>query len=217
MKAVKKQTFLSAFAAAALVITPIVVFAAVYSSLPRNNEFRQGNVDITIRENNIAETMHSTELTLNDQYVVSKKIEIKDKRSGSDEALRVCFVPIWLDKDDATMICGNACDLGTPVMNTNGKLSYPGGMTLTLAGTWTKDENTNVWTSNNGWIYRTGEDRFYYSGALETGSLTPTLLESVELSGKALAAASSYTFRLDVLADAIQTSGSALTDRHWNS
>ena len=76
----------------------------------------------------------------------------------------------------------------------------------------------------NGWGYHDpnnaddpGDGYFYYSGKLKSGQLTPRLLDKVELSEAAYALTENNTYRLriDVLADAIQTSGGAESQRGW--
>lgn len=73
----------------------------------------------------------------------------------------------------------------------------------------------------NGWQYSDpkdgGDGCFYYYGQLLTGHLTPKLLEQVTLSEAAFALTKDYTLRIDVIADAVQTGGSAPDARDWKS
>jgi hypothetical protein len=91
---------------AALFIAPLIVFAAVYFSNERKNSFAPGSVDIAVNEGN-AGSDEGEELEKNytwvksgEIYTADKDVKIKDTRNNPGEVLRVCFVPMWYDKDD---------------------------------------------------------------------------------------------------------------------
>lgn len=118
---------------------------------------------------------------------------------------------MWYDFD------GNVCDIfdfSTLVFSGN-TLTYTDDnntaetdddkkIILTLASDW----------KTNGWNYNSDDGFFYYSGDL-IGEETKQLLESVELDQSAYKLTGSYNLRLDVLADAIQSSGNAKNNRDW--
>ncbi len=191
-----------------LFAVPLIVYAAVYHSRVRTNQFVPGHVDIQVKENSeIGEELEKTLMLDPETHSTEKMVQICDTRSGEREALRVYLVPAWYDENGN--VCGTVFDFSSPVMDAEQNvLSYTDGdciISLKLDDDW----------QANGWEYQADNGFFCYTGALQTGSLTPTLLERVELNDPAYALTESYTLRLDVLADAIQTSGNARTDRNW--
>ncbi len=74
----------------------------------------------------------------------------------------------------------------------------------------------------SGWQYSdltgtpAGDGCFYFTGSLEQNQLTPMLLQRVKLSRTAYQTLTEdYTLRVDVLADAVQSTGSAAAAREW--
>ena len=219
----KKRYLLAVVLAAVLFITPLVVYAALYLSNERKNEFKPGAVDIEISEKegaggtvNEGERLSKTFNWVKDEesYKASKIVQIKDSRKYAGEELRVCFVPMWVDGD------GNVCNVfnfgtGIPEITDGNKLVYKDGpgetkktITLVLSDNW----------SAEGWVYDTTDGYFYYEGELKTGKLTPVLLTEVILNQNAYnELAGTYTLQLDVLADAIQRSGDAKHERGWTT
>ena len=200
-----------------LFITPLLVFAIVYQSAPRKNSFAPGSVDIEVSEAaDHGETL-SKELVLdNDKKSVDKPVKIYDSRKNAGEKLRVCFVPMWVDSS------GNVCNefnFTVPTQSGN-TLVYKDGekeIKLTLSDDW----HTNGWDYSDPKADPPGDGCFYYSGSLLSGDLTPQLLEKVELSTEAYSltnpALKNLSLRIDVLADAIQSSGNAAETRQWNT
>lgn len=215
MKHNKKKTMIIGGIVAAAFVTPLVVMAVMYFSNERVNTFSPATVDIEVREDGLAdeqgEQLDNT-IEMDDSKVVNKPVQIYDSRSNDDEELRVCFVPMWYDADDN--ICGSVFSIGTPTMSGTA-LTYTDGdksITLNLDADW----------ESNGWRYsdpndttNPGDGYFYYSGSLKYGKLTPQLLDRVELSDDAYVLTTDYKLRIDVLADAIQTSGNAAGTRDW--
>ena len=214
MRKLKKRAVLISSGVAALFIAPLIVFAVLYSSDTRKNEFAPGSVDIEVKEGSI----HSEELTKtliidSDTKSVDKPVEIKDTRTSADELLRASFIPVWYDSE------GNVCDVfdfSSQPMQSGNSFTYTDGVkTITL-------KMISGW-EQTGWSYSdpnadpSGDGCFYYTGALDNSKLTAQLLDSVELNSAAYALTEDYVFRLDVLADAIQSSGDAAATRQWNA
>ena len=209
MRKLKKRAVLISSGVAALFIAPLIAFAVLYSSDTRKNEFVPGSVDIEVKEGLTHDDELTKELTLDsDTRSVDKPVEIKDTRKHPGEKLRVMFVPVWYDS------AGNVCDvsdLGTVTPDNAENMSAltygsgSGAITLHLAENW----------SDNGWSYSAPDRAFYYSGTLDNSKLTKQLLDSVELDENAYELADGYVLKLDVLADAIQSSGDAAGSRGW--
>ena len=214
MKIKKKRTIIIGSIVAAMFIVPLAVFAVVYNSNDRTNRFSPGSVDIAVHEGNgndegkeVEKEYHWTQDGTS--YSTEKLVQIKDTRKYPGEVLRVCFVPMWYDRETPANVC-DVFNFGTPVQTGN-TLVYTDGektITLNLADDW----------NTNGWSYQPADRFFYYTGLLNSNSLTPQLLESVELNDKAYTElTANYDFRLDVLADAIQSSDDADSSREWNT
>lgn len=206
MKHTKRIMIIVGIVAAAFV-TPLVVAAVTYLSNERVNTFSPAIVNIEVRETGLAdeqgERLDNT-IEIDDSKIVNKAVQIYDSRSNDDEELRVCFVPMWYDADDN--ICGSVFSIGTPTISGTALTYSDGDKSITL----NLDED---WESS-GWEYRT-DGYFYYSGSLSSDKLTPQLLFSVVLSDDAYALTTDYKLRIDVLADAIQTSGNVTGTREW--
>ena len=202
---------------AILFIAPIVVLAAIYISSERKNRFEPGNVDIQVKEGqDTSDRLEKDDYKWEPKnspvtsYIAEKPMQIKDSRKYPGEKLRVKFVPMWYDSQ------GNVCsvfDFQTS-NHTNGTntLVYSDGAEKTITFNLASDWQTN------GWMYSPSDDCFYYSGTLNASKLTAQLLSSVEISPTVYdELTETYTFRLDVLADAIQSSGNAAETRQWQT
>jgi hypothetical protein len=198
---------------AVLFIAPLIVFAVVYNSSERKNSFAPGSVDIKVNEGN-GDSDEGEKLTKDyswqqsdDKYIADKDVKIKDTRKYPGEMLRVMFVPMWYDSED------NVCAVfnfgNQPIRNGDAFTYTDGEKTIKL--------NMNSDWKKNGWEYQPNDGCFYYTGTLDNSELTAQLLDSVELNANAYALTENYVFRLDVLADAIQTSGNAAETRGWGS
>ena len=211
---------------AALFIAPLVVFAAVYFSNERTNSFEPGSVDIVVNEG----TDEGEELKKEypweksgDNYIANKDVWIKDTRTNAGEVLRVSFIPMWYEMNEQK----ESTDVLSDVFNFN-KITQSGD-TLTYCDHNELDgdnhDNDKIITlklkndwDKSGWCYIAVDGCFYYSGSLDSDNhLTEQLLDSVELNEKAYELTENYVFRLDVLADAIQSSGNAYAARDWNT
>ena len=207
----KKRNAVIASIAALLFTAPIVVFSVAYYSSRKTNAFKPAKVDIEVVENNDGGAEFSKELTLEDGKT-DKAVQIRDTRSKEGEMLRVFFVPMWYEKTEngAGNLCGGVFDLRpNNISQTGNTLVYEDGenkITLHLNDDW----------ETNGWSYG-GDGYFYYKGELQSGKLTPQLLDKVEMNDGAQALLTDHVFRLDVLADAIQTSGGASSERDWET
>lgn len=212
---------------AALFIAPLVVFAAIYFSNERKNSFVPGSVDIAVNEGNGSsdegEELEKdyTWVQSGENYIADKDVKIKDNRKNNGEVLRVMYIPMWYDMDenkDATNICSGVFNFNT-ITQSGDTLIYCDHnsadddnhdndkiITLKLKSGW----------NTNGWSYQSADGCFYYNGTLDGSKMTAQLLDSVELNAKAYELTEKYVFRLDVLADAIQSSGNASDDRNWN-
>jgi len=196
---------------ALLFIPPLIVFAVVYHSSERRNEFVPGSADIKVNEGNGSSdegeelTKDYTWVLSGENYIADKNVRIKDSRRFSGEMLRLCFIPMWYDSN------GNVCtvfNFGTPVRSGN-KLTYTDSTDKTLTLNFAAD-----WEEND-WSYNSSDGCFYYRGPLDSSGLTAQLLDSVELSKAAYdALTANYVFRLDVLADAIQKTDSS---QRWSN
>lgn len=224
---------------AALFIAPLIVFAAVYFSNERKNSFEPGSVDIEVNEGDETsrilendnfewskklETPDDNDES-NDIYYTDKSVKIKDTRKNNGEVLRVSFIPMWYDMNEQK----EQTDVLSDVFNFNNIniTQSESGDTLTYCDHNESDgdnhDNDKIITlkltsgwNTNGWRYVSDDGCFYYNGSLYSGNLTAQLLDSVELNAKAYELTENYVFRLDVLADAIQSSGDAYATREWN-
>ena len=113
---------------------------------------------------------------------------------------------MWVDRPDGN-VC-NVFDFGSMTVNkADNKIVYTDGdkiITLNLDPTW----------QSSGWEYNEDDSYFYYTGELSS-KMTPVLLTRVEVNDAAYALAADYGLMIDVLADAIQSSGDAKVDRGW--
>lgn len=220
---------------AALFIAPLVVFAAVYFSNERTNSFEPGSVDIAVNEGNNSSD-EGEELKKeytweksddSDSYIAYKDVRIKDTRKNAGEVLRVSFIPMWYEMNEQKEPTDVLCDVFN--FNNINITQSESGDTLTYCDHNESDgdnhDNDKIITlklktdwDKSGWCYIAVDGCFYYSGSLDIDNhLTEQLLDSVEMNEKAYELTENYVFRLDVLADAIQSSGNAYAARDWNT
>lgn len=207
MKITKKQAVIGCLIALAAA-APLTAFAIMFSSSPRVNRFQEGSVAIGVQESSDSGEQLTKTLTFDAEHRrADKPVLIRDTRTSPEEALRVCLVPMWYDSGG--YVCGSVFDFTAPAWNSSGTaLVYADGertLTLQMDANW----------ETNGWCYDSDEGWFLYTGALQDDGLTPQLLAGVVLSEEAYALTESYTLRIDVLADAVQTSGGAADVRGW--
>lgn len=218
----KKKKLIMAGLLAGLLITPAVVFAAVYYSGERENRFSPAKGDIQVLESN-AENEKGEELTnsfvlekneTDDNYSTEKLVQIYDERSNSGESLRVSFIPMWYDAD------GNVCG-GIDGVTDISEISLDQSASKLIFYTGTGDSKAPAVTVylaegyDSSWEYK-GDGCFYYSGEVRDDKTTPLLAERVEITKAVYDSTADCELRLDVLADAIQTSGNAYSDREWD-
>ena len=216
----KKKKIIIGSLLALLLIPTIAAFAVVYISNSEVNKFDPAKADMQVKEgNNAADTSEALEkeYTLSsvaeNKYAADKPVQIVDGRSNTGEALRVSFIPMWLDAE------GNVCagiagvtDIRSIELDsTANTLTYYSGegdgksavFTLILADGWSTD-----------WTYQK-EGCFYYHGSLNEDRTTSPLIAKVELSKAVYDASEGLDLRLDVLADTIQVSADADSQRSW--
>ncbi|MBQ1519000.1 MAG: hypothetical protein IIZ53_04025 [Ruminococcus sp.] len=210
----KKNSAIAGGIIAVLFIAPLIVFAALYYSHSRRNIFTPGSVDIQVNEGGKTSQMlenddyeWSGQGSPVESYKTNKPIYIKDTRKNPGEMLRVALVPVWLDSEDN--IC-SVFDFSSYALNGDSLVYTDEDKTLTL-------ELAPDWEAD-GWSYKPSDGFFYYTGALDSNKFTSKLLQSVQLNPKAYdELTENYVFRLDVLADAIQTSDNAADERDWET
>ena len=216
----KKKIIIIGSLLALLMIPMIAAFAAVYSSSSEVNKFDPGKADLMILESgqeNESGAQLKNDITLSaadeNTYTADKLVQIIDGRSNSGETLRVSFIPMWIDT------LGNVCggidgvtDIRSIELDSSANtLTYYSGtgdlktpvFTLQLAENWDTD-----------WEYKS-EGCFYYSGTLNSDKTTSPLIKKVEVSKAVYDASEGLDLRLDVLADTIQVSADADSNRSW--
>lgn len=232
MKRQKKQTVILSSIVAAMFILPLIVFAA-YESGIRDNRFRPAQAKVEVKEgNDTGDALQKDDYTWvedNDCYYVEKPVAIQDVRGKNKESLRVQFVPMWMDDT------GNVCSSLPGLFNyTHIVLTNDAGdalnqrteqaqatvlcfrdsidttlLTLRLADNW-----------HQSWIWNPDDLCFYYKSVLQPGQTTPELLTKAEVPKSVYYAAldNEIKLRLDVLADAVQTTDGAAgkRDPNWN-
>jgi len=216
MNARTKRKIIVGSTIATLFIAPLVVFAIMYNSRQRMNDFKPAEANVQVKEDSSPEDekqkSYTLTLDMSNHYSSEKSVQIFDERSKNDEYIRVRFVPMWYDSDNYLCASLNGItDFRTSKLNsTRDALLFCNGydetvLTLNLDSYW-----------ENSWTYNETEQCFYYSGLLQTGGTTPALLEGIALSEAVYNEAEGYTLHLDVLADAIQQYGDAKTNRQWS-
>jgi hypothetical protein len=157
-----------------------------------------------------------------ENYIADKDVIIKDTRKKTGEVLRVTFIPMWYDmnerKEPTDVLC-NVFNFNT-ITQSGDTLIYCDHN----ASDGSNHSNDKIITLNlksgwdtSGWSYQSNDGCFYYNGTLYSGNLTAQLLDSVELNAKAYELTENYVLKVDVLADAIQSSGNASSERNWNT
>ena len=209
----KKAALIAAFIALML-IPPLVVFAAVYSSV-RTNSFNKGSVETLIVEgSHSGASMENSGYSFseaNGEYVVSKPVQIRVPQNSDDQYLRVCPVPMWIDESGKILGSPDISDFKEIELNQDETALlfcavHGGGtvepmVTLMLNADW-KDH----------WRYDADRHCFYSRSIVNTGITTPTLIEGVKLSSDVYNNTEGLTLRVEVLTDAVQT-----TDHNWLS
>ena len=205
---------------AVLLLPPLIAFAVVYNSVQRTNSFTPAQADIKIVEGNSSgdqlEKDDYTVSLIDGSYCVEKPVEVYDERNKNDEYLRVRFVPTWHDNDG--FVCAalpdGISDYSSITVEDN-KVLYKNSngqiiLTLCIADDW--NSSWKLHTVNSGQL-----EYFYYDGLIRSDHTTPELITKVEIPSAVYALVKDdYTLKLDVLADAVQQSGSALYVRKWN-
>ena len=104
MKKNRKHAIIISSIIAVLFIAPLIVFAAIYQSKERENQFHLAEADIQVKEGDkIGDELIKSDYTWTadgDNYVVDKPVQIYDVRKMNDEYLRVRFIPMWYDSDE---------------------------------------------------------------------------------------------------------------------
>jgi hypothetical protein len=207
---------------AALFLMPLLVLAAIYLSGSRENVFQPGSAAIQIKEGSSkGDRLENSYLWTEgggDVYYAEKPAAVHDVRNRNDEYLRVRFVPMWLDESgcviggqpefsDYSSILLNAA--GTALLFQDNEGPANTLLTLELAENWQQD-----------WILHTESGKpeetcFYYKGLLRADKTTPDLITRVVIPQSVYDSTDTMTFRLDVLADAVQQYGGATSERDW--
>ena len=214
----KKYKIIMCGVIALLFIAPLIVFATVYHSGSRKNSFAPGTVDIQVHEEK-GEGFPNEGEDLSEMFewkpsggnfIADKDVKIKDTRKNAKEVLRVMLVPMWYDADNNVCAVFNFGSLPAQPERSSDSFKYKDGekeITLNMRSGW----------DTQGWSYSSADGCFYYTGALDSSKLTAQLLDSVEMNADAYSLTDNYVFRLDVLTDAVQSSGNAAASRHWKA
>ena len=219
MKNKKKYVAIISSIISVMLIVPLIVYAILYKSDERKNEFRAAKANVQVRENNKSvDTLSDREEASytwtqdtddNDQplntYSITKPVQIYDVRDNNDEYLRVRFVPMWYDSDGN--ICGGADDFSdySKTELENNELIFKNSLNAALLTLKLCTEPD--W--NDGWEYNTTDESFYYKGKIRSGDISKTLLSGVQIPKSVYDSTAEYTLHIEVLADAVQTSGNA--------
>lgn len=222
----KKQIAIASGIAAAMFIAPLVVFAVIYSSDPKTNQFAPADANVQIEEKaSTADTQTQTYTfpavtDTNGNYGVDKAAAVEEKNNPNGEYLRVRFVPTWY-KDG--MVCagldGDIADFRTATLDESDS-EHP--KLLFKNGKQTPDTIVTLYL-NNGWSdeweYK-GDGVFESTVQIKSGNGKKELLKKVELSKDIYDKAKTAELELhvDVLADAIQsiTVNGQDTAPRWN-
>ena len=220
MKRIKQQTVIISCLTAALLTTALVVFAVVYQSNLRDNDFQQAEANIQVQEgiSNGDELENTYHWEVSGETVtVEKPVQILDNRKMNDEYLRVRFVPMWYDADGN--VCGGVDEFSdySSVELDNATQSQAEAL-LFKNSTGTELLKLNLCINphwSNSWSYSTSDQCFYYKGTIKSGDISSTLLTGAQISKAVFDSSDGYTLHIEVLADAIQQSGDPKTDRNW--
>ena len=205
-----------------LFLTPITVFAIMLRSAERVNRFRPAQQEIAIAENNgnPVETQEneikwSATTNASGNRVAEKEVQVGEMSNPNGDYMRVCIVPTWFDAS------GCAVSGVQDVTDVLGKSKIEGNALLFQAA----DNSTKItvhldeeWAS--AWNTKQMDGMWYFESKKPIKSgMKENLITLVEISDDLLqdAEAQNLFLRVDVLADAIQTSGNAKNDRWGNS
>ncbi|MCR5730661.1 MAG: hypothetical protein K6G20_09955 [Ruminococcus sp.] len=217
MKKNRKKAIIISSIMVVLFIAPLIVLAVMYQSKERKNSFKPAQANIQVKEGDECsdELIKDTGYTLTadgDIYKVDKPVQIYDARENNDECLRVKFVPMWYDSDEN--ICGGA-DVFSDYSKTeleNNELRFKNSFDTTLLTLKLYTDSTNPdWSES--WEYDPSDECFYYKGKIESGDISETLLSEVQIPKSVYESTTEYTLHIEVLVDAIQTSGNAKNNR----
>ena len=226
MKGKKKNIVIISSIISVMLIAPLIAFAILYKSDERKNDFRAAKANVQVRENNKSvDTLSDREEASytwaqdtddNDQplntYSISKPVQIYDVRDNNDEYLRVRFVPMWYDSDGN--VCGGADDFSdySKTEQAANELNYKNSLDITLLTLKLYTDPTNPdWSES--WEYDSSDECFYYKGKIKSGDISGTLLSGVQIPESVYDSTAEYTLHIEVLADAVQTSGNAKNNR----
>ena len=216
----KKRRTMIYSVAALLFIAPLIVFAVLYESKLRQNNFKPAEADIHVQEGND----HAEELIKPNgfkwkqsgtDYTVDKPVQIFDVRKKNDEYLRVSLVPMWYDAD------GNVCG-GDNAFSDYSTIELDRTDQTQATALLFKNSDNDVlltlklctdprWSDT--WEYNATDHCFYYRGAIRSGDLSTELLSGAQIPGSVFTQTEDYKLHITVLADAIQTSADAKDDR----
>ena len=212
----KKKTILAVICTiAALFITPVIVYAVMYRSVKKENNFAPAQANIQVKEgDNVGDTADELTkeyvLTKDDEegttYSVDKVVRIYDERTKNEEELKVTLVPMWYDAmgDVCAGLPGGITDFRTVTLEDN-KLVYKNGETTpkTILTVYLYSDGEASWADS--WTYDATDGCFCLKEPIKPDNTTPPLVTTVEVSKEVYDAADGYEFHLDVLANAVQT------------
>ncbi|MBR4628602.1 MAG: hypothetical protein IKO47_13085 [Ruminococcus sp.] len=208
---------------AVLLITPLIVFALVYYSNRRTNSFQPAEANIQVKEGNeVGDEINNTadyKWTATDDgnfYKVEKPVQIYDERKKNDEYLRVRFIPMWYDTDGN--VVGGAdefSDFSSFALDNEEQSQATALLFKNSSGTELLKLNLDPNWSDS-WSYNTSDQCFYYKAAIKSGDISSTLMTGAQISKAVFDSTEEYTLHIEVLADAIQTSGDPKNDRNWS-
>lgn len=204
-----------------LLIIPVTVYAIMYYSDIRQNEFIPAKANVQIKEDeHDPEDEHSSSddeyrftLSSNGNYSTNKAVQIHDERKMNDEYLKVLVIPSWYDSN------GNAVANIEGVTDHRYKALNESETALEVYNGYGEAVITYLldpyWKES--WSYNDADGCFYYSGLIASGQTTSTLISGVEISPSVYNATDGYTLHVDILADAIQKYGDAVDNRKWSN
>ena len=203
-----------------LFLTPLAVSAIMLRSAEKTNQFRPAEQDIVIAENGskAVETQEnviewSTTTNASGNYVAAKEIQVGEIRNPNGGYLRVRLVPTWEDAsgcvvsgvEDVTDLRDAKIDGDTLLFKNSGDSAS--GITVNLDADWDTKWNT---------VIENGKLKYFESvNPVKPGDAPIKLVSSVEISDviQQKAQEANIFLKIDVFADAIQTSGAAKNER----
>ena len=203
-----------------LFLTPFAVTALMLRSAERINAFRPAEQEIVISENGskavatqekVIEWSANTNASGN--HVAAKEIQLGENCNPNGGYLRVRLVPTWVDASGC-VVSGveDVTDIRHIELSGDALLFKDSNdeaiITVNLDADWAAEWKT---------VADANDDVEYFESLLpvKSGDAQKKLVSSVEISDDILqkAQAKNVFLRIDVLADTIQTSGNAKTDR----